>query len=99
MTLQIKSEDHHWILYIWISVGTKFQLKLTYFEFLDQICPNTAFPVKKGKIEYHHWILHIWISQSTKFQLKLTILVFWTKFVQKGYLWPKRKKMNTTIEF
>ena len=24
-----KCEDHHWILYIWNSLGTKFQLKLT----------------------------------------------------------------------
>ena len=32
-----KSEHHHWILYIQISIGTKFQLKLT---ILEQIYPK-----------------------------------------------------------
>ena len=31
-----KSEHHHGILHIWISLGTKFQLKTHNFEFLDQ---------------------------------------------------------------
>ena len=28
---------------------------------------------------------------NTKFQLKLKILIFWTKFAQKGYFWFKTK--------
>ena len=55
------------------------------FDFLDQICPKKAFPVKNRKREHYHEILNIPISLSTKFQLKLTILSFWIKFTQKGY--------------
>ena len=33
-----------------------------------------------------------------KFQFKPTILIFWTKFAQKGYFQSKSEKMNTTIE-
>ena len=61
--------------------------------------PNKVFPIKNWKIGHHHWILHIWVSPGTKFQLKLTILIFWTKFAQKGYFQSKSEKMNTTIKF
>ena len=36
---------------------------------------------------------------GTKFQLKLLILIFWTKFAQKGYFQSKMKKVNSIIEF
>ena len=39
-----KSEHHHLILHIRISLGTKFQLKLTVLNFFDQICPKRVFP-------------------------------------------------------
>ena len=58
-----------------------------------------VFLVKIGKSKHHHWILHIWISLGTKFHLKLGILIFGTKFAQKGYFWSKTEKVNTTIEF
>ena len=49
--------------------------------------------VKNRKSEHHQWILlHIGISLSTKFLLKLKILIFLTKFVQKGISGQKRKK-------
>ena len=48
-------------------------------------------------IEHHHWILHFRISLDTKFQLKLPILIFWTKFAQKGFFWSKTAKVNITI--
>ena len=66
---------------------------------LDQICPRKIFMVKNRKIEHHHWILLIQISLGTKFQLKLTILIFWTKFAQKGYFQSKTEKVNSTTEF
>ena len=44
-------------------------------------------------------MLHIQISFGTKFQLKLTILIFCTKFIQKGYFRSKTEKVNITIEF
>ena len=46
-----------------------------------------------------HWILCIWISLSTIFQLRLRILIFWTKFGQKGNFRCKTEKVNTTMEF
>ena len=52
--------------------------------------------VKKRKGEHHHWILHIQISLGTKFQLTLTIIIFLTKFEQKGFFWSKTEKVNTT---
>ena len=55
------------------------------FDFSDQVCPRKVFPVKNGKSEYHHSILHFRISLGTKCQLKLIILIFWTKFAEKGY--------------
>ena len=52
------------------------------------------FWLKTKKSEQHHWNLPIRISVATKFQLKLTILIFWVKFVQKGYFRSKTKKVN-----
>ena len=56
-----------------------------------------VFPVKNGKIEHHHWILHIPICLGTKFQIKLTILIFWTKFVQKGYFRSEAEKSHLCL--
>ena len=42
--------------------------------------------------KHGHWILHIRIRLATKFQLKLVILIFWTKFRQKGYFSSKTRK-------
>ena len=40
-----------------------------------------------------------WISLGIKFQLKPTILVFWTKFAQKGCFLSIAEKVNSSIEF
>ena len=76
-----KSEHHHWIPHVQISLSTKFQLKRTIlifyiisaqtdnFNLLNQICPK-VFPSENRKRGHHHGILHIWISLGTKFQLK-----------------------------
>ena len=68
-------------------------------DFMDKICPKKIFPVKNRKSEHNPWILHIRISIGTTFQFKLTILIFWTKFAQKGYFWSKTNKVNIIIEF
>ena len=49
--------------------------------------------------ELKKWILYIRISLIIIFQLKLTILIFWTKYAQKGCFQQKTEKMNITIEF
>ena len=79
-----KNEYHRWILHIRISLGTKFQLKLT-------ISP--LYVPKNGKSEHHYCILHIRISIGTKFQLKLTVFIlFLTNFAHKRYFWSKTEK-------
>ena len=50
--------------------------------------------VKNRKSEPYYLILHIQISLSTKFQLKLTILIFLTKFVQKGISARKQNEQS-----
>ena len=50
-----------------------------------------------AKIERHHWLLLIQINLVTKFQFKLKILIFWTKFAQRGYFQSKTKKVNFAL--
>ena len=64
---------------------------------LDQICQKRVFLVSSRKSEYYHWILYIRISLGTKFQLKVTILIFWTKFAQKGELWSETEKSHLCV--
>ena len=55
------------------------------------------FPGINRKSEHHHWILLIQISLDTKFQLKLTVLIFLTKFAQKGYFPSKTEKSHLYV--
>ena len=48
--------------------------------------------VENRKCEEHHWKLNIQVSLGTKFQLKRTILIFSTKFAQKGVFPVKNGK-------
>ena len=45
-----KSENHHWILHIQISIGTKFQLKLIILIFWTQFTPKEYFWSKTEKL-------------------------------------------------
>ena len=47
-----KSEYHHQILHIRISLGNKSQLKLTILTFLDQICPKRGILVKNNESDH-----------------------------------------------
>ena len=89
-----KSEHHHWILHVQISIGIKFQPKLT---ILDQIYPKRVFPVENRKSEHPHWILHMWTGLGTKLQLRLTILMFWAEFAQKGCFRSKTKNSHLCV--
>ena len=89
-----KIEHPYWILHIWISLGTKFQFKLTILVFWPNL-QNKVLPISNWKIDHPYWVLHFWISTGTKFQLKLTILRFWTKFTTKEYLAKIGKKWTT----
>ena len=56
-----KSEHHYWILYIRISLVTKFQLKLIILIFLDQICSKRVFQseTEKVKTTIEFWIFEL----------------------------------------
>ena len=71
----------------WLRIGQKFNL-----HHLQEISTGFNMAALTPK-------LGIGISLNTKFQFELTILIFWTKFAQKGYFQSKTAKMNTTIEF
>ena len=140
MVKKRKSGDHHWILHIEFSLGTKFQLTLTIIIFLTKFAKKgnyfqsktdkidttiefcifelvlhqmpfwinnfwffwTNLPKKdiyglNRKMKHHHWIPLIQISLGTKFQLELTILIFLTRFTQKGFSGLKQKKWTPHI--
>ena len=42
--------------------------------------------------EHYHCIEHTRISVATSFHLKQKVLIFWSKFAQKGYSSPKQGK-------
>ena len=68
---------------------------LNNFEFFGPNFPKKYICGQKRKSEHHHWIPLIQILLGTKFQLKLTILIFLTRFTQKGFFWSKTEKVNT----
>ena len=45
-----KSEQHHWILHIRISLGTKFQLKVTILIFWTKFSRKVCFRSKTGRV-------------------------------------------------
>ena len=88
---QVKNRNcdyHHWILNIQISLGTKFQFKLTILIFLTKFALKGFF---QSKME------NIGISVGIKFQLTPIILFFWTKFAQKGYFLIKNTKSESHL--
>ena len=91
-----KSEHHHRILFIWNSLGTKIQLKLTILNFRTNVSQKWYFQSKKEHNENHHRALRIRISLSSIFQLQ-QILLFWNKFLKTRYFQSKTEKINITI--
>ena len=49
-SLNQKKEYNDWVLHIQISLHTKFQFKLTFLFFFDQICPENYFQPKTEKV-------------------------------------------------
>ena len=66
------------------------------FQLLNETRKTTSL---NKKSEHDYWILHIRIGLGTKFYFKLIILIFWTKFAQKGYFRSKTETVIITIEF
>ena len=74
-----KSEHHHWIPLIQISLGTKFQLKLTILISLTRFTPKKGFSGLKHKKWAPHIfyiILHIHISLVQNFSSNWQFLFF-----------------------
>ena len=92
-----KSKHHHWNLHIWISVSTKFQLKLTILILWNKFAQKEHFQSKKERMNipmnsaYSDWSKCL-ISLGTKFRFKQTILYFGTKFAQNSCFLSKTKK-------
>ena len=95
-----EKENYHWILHIWINLGSKFQLKQTTLIFGTNSQRTNSLVEIRQKNEHHHWIVHIRISVNTNFQRKLAILFFWPNLPKNGsYFQSKTDKTDTTIEF
>ena len=96
---EIKKENYiHRILYIQISLGTKFHLKQTILIFRAKFIPTGYLRSKGRKSEHRHCILRIRISLSTKFHFKETILNFGTKFAKRGYFQSRTEKVNIRVQ-
>ena len=90
--LNRKSERHHQILHIQNTLGTKFQLKLTFLNFLIKLIQKGISDLKN---ENHHQILHIQLSLGFKFESQHTVLIFGkTIFSNKDS--SKRKQKEQT---
>ena len=83
-----KNEQRHWILYIWISLGTKFQLKLTILIFWTKFAHKKCFWSKREKvnspIEFCIFELVLVRNFSLKWQFVLNL-------PKKGVSGPKEK--------
>ena len=91
-----KNEHHNWILHIWISLNTNFQLKLTVLIFGTKFAWKRYFQ-SKTKNRHHPWILHIQISLSIKFHFE-QFRIFGPGLPKKD-LWSKTEKVNFIIKF
>ena len=86
-----KSEHHYWILCIWISQGTKLQLKLTILILWTKFT-QIWYLVKVGK----KWTTNEFcIFQISRYQTSASTI----KFAQKGYFQSKTEKVNSTTKF
>ena len=90
-----KSEYHHWIPRIQISLVTKFQFKLTTLIFLSRFTQKKFFWSKTVNTTYFLHNSAYSNTSSAKFQLQLIILFFWIIFAQKGISSRKQNKRTS----
>ena len=93
-----KKWTSHWILLIWISLGTKFQLKLAILIFWIKFTQKGYFWSKIEKVKTITEFCIFELILCTKFQLELTILIIWTKFAQRGYFQYKTEKSHFCVQ-
>ena len=96
-----KSEHHHWIPLIQISLGTKFQLKLTILIFWPDL-PKKGFSGLKQKKSTPHVfyiiLLRIQISLARNFSSNWQLL-FLDQIYTERYFRSKTEKVNIIIKF
>ena len=86
-----KSEHHYWIPCIWISQGTKFQLKLTVLIFWTKFT-RKEFLMKLGE----KWTTYEFcIFQISRYQTSASRI----KYAPKWYFQSKTEKVNSTTQF
>ena len=81
-----KSEHHHWILHIWVRLSTKFQLKMTIFNFWTKLAQKRYFQYKIDAanitIEFCKFEL-VWVS-NLNFTLNQQFWVYGSNTPKKG---------------
>ena len=93
-----KSEHRHWILHIWIRLGTKFQLKLTVFIFWIKFAQKGFFPSKTEKVNTTIEFCLYELVYAPNFNLNWQFCFLGPNLTKKGCFWSKTEKVNTTIE-
>ena len=93
-------EHHHWIPLIQISLGTKFQLKLTILIFWLDLPEKGFLGLKKKKLTPHifYIILHIQISLLRNFSSNWQFLIL-DQIYTKRYFRSKTENVNIITEF
>ena len=76
---------------MWDNSSTKFALLDTSFPFT---CGESH--LYWNNVKFQNIMTRI---VGTEFQRKMTLLIFWSKFAQKGYFCSKTEKANITIKF
>ena len=82
-----KSEYHHRIQHIRISLVAKFHLKQRNLIFVTKILFSVW-----NRMSKHHRIEYICIKLDAKFHVKWEIYIICTKFAQKGYFGSKTER-------
>ena len=91
-----KTEHHHWILHIRISLCTNFQLKLTILIVRTKFIQKRCFQSKKTKSERNHGILHIRIRLN--FSLNWQFWIFGTNLPKKGNSNRKQNEQSNKLQ-
>ena len=91
-----KSELHHWILIIQISLGTKFQFKLTILIFLTRR-GFSGLKQKKWTPHIFYIILHIQISLARNFSSNWQFSFFGSNLHKKVFLVKNWKKLTSWL--
>ena len=94
-----KSKHHNWILHIRISVGIKFDLKLTILTFWTKFLQKGHFWSKKSKVNSITEFYIFELVYVLSFPLNWQFWQFGPNLPKKGNSGRKRKKVSITIEF